>query len=338
MTPSLTSRISDNYNNSIATMAATETTMLPKLNDHHWRPHDSRVMTSDARARKNGKRSFHGAKPSPARKGSLPSSSSSKTNRYQDSNNNINNNNNKLIMEREKTIAFPLSSRSTAGTANAKRDSNNNISIRRFIAINGNIQEKDQRNKTASRVSQRVDGKVVIATPQKQQLGVNGVSLKTQKKSNDKNNNNKRKPTTNDLISPLLNAFQDEISGGDSSHYYKRLLNRNSFLSNHQQQQASPSKPKLVTRISLDETKSTFSKQSQRDGSATKYLTIGDYLRRENARYAQNELSVKKILFDNWLHNIQFVEFEDDKSSIAISISTSLPADPEALLMMDDEV
>lgn len=246
-------------------------------------------------------------------------------------------------MERQKTIAFPLSSRSSA-TANAKRDNNNNISVRRFIAINGNIQEKDQRNKTINRSSQR-DGKLVIATTQKQQqLGVNGVSLKTQKKSNDKNNktnsnsNNKRKPTTNDLISPLLNAFQDEISGGDSSHYYKRLLDRNSFLSNHQQQQASPSKPKLVTRVSLDETKSTFSKHSSRDSSATKYATIADYLRRENARYAQNELSVKKILFDNWLNNIQFVEFDDDKSSIAISIPTSLPADPEALLMMDDEV
>ena len=306
---------------------ATETTMLPKLNNH-WRPSDSHVMASmDAmRVKKNG-RLFHGTK-QPARKG-VPSSS--KVTRQQDSNN--------KLVERQKPIVFPLSSRSSPTKKDQNNNNNNNISIRRLIAINGNIQDR----KTTTRDS-HCDGKTPTQQQQQQDLGVNGVSLKTPKKSNDKNNNSiniKRNASANDLISPLLKAFQDENNTGDPSHHhYQRLLNRNSFLSGHQQQTSSSSKPKLVTRISLDETKSSiFSKHEDKNSSVTKYATtIAEYLRRENARYAQNEFTVKKILFDNWLHNIRIEEFEGDTSSIAISIPTSLPADPEDLLMMDDEV
>lgn len=292
-------------------MLATEPTMLPKLNGG-WRPSDSRVMTSDARGtRKNGGRVFHGTKPS--RKISVPSSSRARQQ-----------NDNKL-MERQKTIAFPLSSRSSSNKDQNNND--NNISIRRLIAINGNIQDR----KISSSNSPGYQDKTTTTA---HAFGVNGVGLKTRRKvsstqmQNEKNViNNKRTANTNELIAPLLNAFQDE-NNADSAHY-KRLLNRNSFLSSNkpsnenQHKQQTTSKPKLVTRFSLDETVTSSSsvhpQQQQQHG-------LTDYLRRENLRYAQNELSVKKILFDNWLHNIQFVEFEDDKSSIAFSIPTSLPA------------
>jgi len=286
-------------------MISNETTLLPKL-DGYWAPVDSRVRKSDSNIynRYTGNKSSRKSTASPKR-----------------------HTNNARLFERQKTAISPITSRSLMG----KKDSE--ISIKRLIALNGSILDNN-----------------VMQSGKHEKLKIRGIGVNNNNNSNnylidddddDNNNDNitiklngsspthltqigrleKRRISTTEILSPLLTALQRENTQGVS--HYKKLLNRNTFLTAQKNTPPAKSaqqhkkhnlnaKPKLATRSSLDEVKLFEKKQEE------KTVTIEDYLRKENARYASDEQSVKKVLFENWLHNIEIVD-----SSTEFSMQTT---------------
>jgi len=213
------------------------------------------------------------------------------------------------LVERQKTVATSI----TTARSNHRKDT---VTMKRLVALNGKIQD---RQATALRVDKlKIQG-----------VGVNGPIQRSPTKLQADRNTTKKIDTT-ELVSPLLNALRTDNT---QSAQYKKLLNRNSFLSAKHPTQIinkTSAKPRLETRYSLDE-----QKLLERRGSDEKtLLTIREYLRRENARYIKEEESVKKILFQNWLHNIQIVTvddgFDDDgRDSIDCSVF-DLPVELES--------
>lgn len=70
-------------------------------------------------------------------------------------------------------------------------------------------------------------------------------------------------------------------------------------------------RPRLTSRSSIEETL-LYDRTNQDERT----VVINNYLRRENARYASDEMSVKKVLFENWLNNIKIEDYDfNDRSS-----------------------
>lgn len=88
----------------------------------------------------------------------------------------------------------------------------------------------------------------------------------------------------------------------------RKAISRNPFLLTNT---ANTNRPRLTSRSSIEETL-----LYDRNNQDEKAVVINNYLRRENARYASDEMSVKKVLFENWLNNIKIEDYDfNDRSS-----------------------